>query len=136
MKYNYNKNRDGSKETFKKVKFSVIIPTYNRVEKLEKCLLALSVQNFYKKEFEVIVVDDGSTDQTEEMIKRHQENKNLIIRYFVQKHQGAAAARNLGIKEAEGEIVLFIGDDIIPKREFLQEHMTFHRENPDVNVLL
>ncbi len=99
--------------------FSVIIPTYNRLPILQKCLIALENQTF--SDYEIIVVDDGSTDKTIEWIT---ENKDILphVKIFLQEHQGAAAARNLGIKKAQGEIIVFIDSDLIVTEIFLEAH--------------
>lgn len=112
----------------KKYKISVIIPTYNRSDKLLICLRHLNEQNFPREDFEIIVVNDGSTDNTEAELKKLN-YKNLS--FFTQKNSGQGNARNLGIEKAKGEIVIFIGDDIFPTKNFLKTHYEFHKENPE-----
>ena len=85
------------------MKLSVVIPTHNRHEILKEALARLSATHFPKDEFEVIVVDDGSTDNTEEALKPYLGR----IRYIKQQNQGRAAARNTGISEAKGELIAF-----------------------------
>ena len=109
---------------------SVIIPTYNRLEKLEKCLNALKKQSLSQDSFEVIAVDDGSTDDTPHFLKSCSEQwPNL--RFLTQKNSGQGVARNKAIQQAQGQIILFIGDDIYGTPEFLEKHIQFHQENPD-----
>ena len=105
---------------------SVIIPTYNRKEFLERTLRAYSDQTYPEDKFEVIVIDDGSTDCTEQIVKSLVVGSNYKLRYFKQDNKGPAAARNLGIKEAAGEIVLITGDDCIPDPKLIEEHMRYH----------
>ena len=95
-------------------RLSVVIPTYNRVERLTKVLSALAKQTVARCEFEVIVVSDGSTDGTDEYL----ENVDLPYRlvYSRQPNTGPSAARNHGTRLATGEIVLFIDDDVLPDR--------------------
>src|SRR3989337_4078650 len=91
--------------------FSIIIPTHNRSAILRKCLDALAVQTFSSNGFEVFVCDDGSTDDTEEIIKGYSSPYKLT--YLRQNNQGPASARNRGIRKARGEYLLFLNDDAI-----------------------
>ena len=116
----------------KSLSLSVIIPTYNRKDVLSRSLSALFSQT-YKGEYEIIVINDGSTDGTEKEMKRIMKNAPVSLKYFRQKNKGAAAARNVGIKNAEGKILLFIGDDIIPTPNLLEEHINYHNRYPEKN---
>jgi glycosyltransferase involved in cell wall biosynthesis len=102
------------------LEFSVIIPTYNRSDILGRCLQTVLEQSAYRSAYEVIVVDDGSTDDTEQVVARFADEER--VRYFRQSNAGPAAARNLGIREARGELVLFIGDDILVPPNLLELH--------------
>ncbi|HMS85141.1 MAG TPA: glycosyltransferase [Nitrospira sp.] len=110
------------------VKLSVIMPTYNRETILRKTLLAFASQTASPDQFEVIVVDDGSSDDTFRMLERFK--APFALRVFTQQHQGANAARNLAIREAQGELVLITGDDMIPEPAFVEAHLKFHAEHP------
>jgi glycosyltransferase involved in cell wall biosynthesis len=92
--------------------FSVILPTYNRRRELERCLKSIKSQTF--QDFEIIVVDDGSSDDTDEFIDAYHPD----VRYFHQQNRGVARARNLGMEKAEGNYFAFIDSDDIwyPKR--------------------
>ncbi len=92
--------------------FSVVIPTYNRKELLAKCLEALRVQSINPMLFEVIVVDDGSTDGTQTMLR--QEKFPFEFRAIAVSNGGASAARNAGVGIAAGTFVAFTEDDVIP----------------------
>lgn len=116
------------------ITLSVIIPTYNRKEILDKCLEALFKQTCSNSNFEIIVIDDGSHDGTDNIVKAALERSPVEVKFFKQENKGPAAARNAGIKSARGEIVLFIGDDIIASPTLLEEHLNRHRENPDDRV--
>ncbi|MFQ5842317.1 MAG: glycosyltransferase family 2 protein [Thermodesulfobacteriota bacterium] len=108
---------------------SVIICTYNRKEVLKKCLDALFLQDFPSLSYEVIVVIDGSTDGTETMIREIR--SPCRFKWMNQENRGPAAARNRGAKEAEGEVLLFLDDDIIGVPELITEHVKSHQaENP------
>lgn len=84
---------------------SIIIPSYNRNLLLKRALQSVYNQTF--SGFEVIIVDDGSTDQTDKMIK----NNFSSVRYFYQSNQGVSSARNYGIEHAEGEWIAFLDSD-------------------------
>jgi glycosyltransferase involved in cell wall biosynthesis len=105
--------------------FSVVIPTYNRQPILEKCLKALESQQLSPlsviTDYEVVVVDDGSTDGTVEWLQHHQNEFSHVI-IIEQNHQGAAAARNLGVEKASGDTIIFIDSDLVVTETFLQSH--------------
>jgi len=103
--------------------FSVVIPTYNRQPILEKCIHALENQVIPDRQlitdYEIIIVDDGSTDDTIAWLKQ---KSFPHVRYFQQYHQGPATARNLGVENAKGEIIVFIDSDLVVTENFLQAH--------------
>ena len=109
----------------KTVFFSIVIPTYNRLPILEKCLRALESQELsnknYIEDYEVVLVDDGSTDGTLNWLTA---NKDEFphVRCFEQNHAGPAAARNLGVEKAQGDIIIFIDSDLVVLSNFLQAH--------------
>ena len=107
----------------KKMFFSVVIPTYNRKPILEKCIHALENQVIPDRQlitdYEIIIVDDGSTDDTIAWLKQE---SFPHVRYFQQNHQGPATARNLGVENAKGEIIVFIDSDLVVTENFLQAH--------------
>lgn len=103
--------------------FSVIIPTYNRKPILEKCLRAIEQQQFDQAVagYEVVLVDDGSTDGTIDWFQQHQRDFPNV-RLLCQDHQGPAAARNLGVEAAIGDVIVFIDSDLVVTDRFLQAH--------------
>ncbi|MEH2250472.1 glycosyltransferase family 2 protein [Nostoc sp.] len=105
--------------------FSVVIPTYNRQPILEKCLCALEMQELSKPSavsgYEIVLVDDGSTDGTLDWLAEHKEEFRHV-RWFQQDHAGPAAARNLGVKQALGDTIIFIDSDLVVLDNFLQAH--------------
>jgi len=115
---------------------TVVIPTYNRKDILKKCLKALFTQTYPYSNYEVIVIDDGSTDGTRKMVKTMINDSPCKLRYFKQENKGPAAARNVGIRKSEGEIILFIGDDIVVKYTFIEEHIKFHKEHREKIAVL
>ena len=104
---------------------SIIIPTFNRREILFYCLKALFRQTFSKDRFEILIIDDGSSEDIESLVKEFAQG--AFIRYFRQEKFGQARAQNLGIKEARGDIILFLDNDMISKRELVEEHFKFHQ---------
>lgn len=99
---------------------SVVIPTYNRKPILEKCLRALERQQF--PDYEVVVVDDGSTDGTVEWLRSYAA-EFPHVRLFCQDHGGAAGARNHGVEQAKGDTIVFIDSDLVVTDVFLQAHV-------------
>ena len=108
---------------------SVIIPTYNRKETLQLALAALSFQTLPASCYEVLVIDDGSSDGTEAFC-RAKTFPFGEIRYFHQANGGAGAARRAGVEAARGKILLFMNDDTIAAPTMLAEHLAVHRRNP------
>jgi glycosyltransferase involved in cell wall biosynthesis len=105
--------------------FSVVIPTYNRRPILEKCLRALEHQQLRADSvvsgYEIVLVDDGSTDGTLEWLESHK-SEFPHVRSLSQDHQGPAAARNLGVEQAKGDTIIFIDSDLVVTEHFLQAH--------------
>ncbi len=113
--------------------FSVIITTYNRADILNECLEAYYRQSVDERDYEIIVVNDGSTDHTAQIVSAFsKKHKNLV--YIRQKNQGQGIARNNGLKHARGEVVVIGQDDIIPTHDFLYEHQKFHYMYPQENA--
>lgn len=100
--------------------FSIVIPTYNRPLKLLNALKSLANQTF--KDFEVIVVDDGSTEDYKAIIGDG--SKDLNIRYYKKDNAGPATARNYGIEKASGRFIGFLDDD----DEYIDSHLSILHE--------
>ncbi|KYC40497.1 family 2 glycosyl transferase [Scytonema hofmannii PCC 7110] len=112
--------------------FSVVIPTYNRKPILEKCLRAMETQKLTNGNletrcgtcvdgYEIVLVDDGSTDGTLEWLETHK-SEFPHVRTFSQDHKGPATARNLGVEKALGDTIVFIDSDLVVTENFLQAH--------------
>ncbi len=108
---------------------SIVIPTYNTHGVLSECLRGLAEQGSDTSGCEVIVVNDGGKD--EDPASLHRFGDKLAIRYVRQDHQGPAAARNLGIRMARGDIVAFLDDDSVPLKDWLERTITAWQETPE-----
>ena len=97
---------------------TVIIPTYNRGKTLSKCIDSILQQDYPQDKFELIIIDDGSTDDTHELLKKYEKKPGFS--YFFQKNKGPSSARNLGINNSRGEIICFIDDDCIAEKNWLK----------------
>ncbi len=113
------------------MKVSVIIPTYNRKSYLLNAIDSVMNQTF--KDYEIVVVDDGSTDGTKEALALLV-NSNLI-KYYYQINGGPSKARNLGIKQAQGEYIAFLDSDDLWLPTKLEAQMEYLRLNPTLKVV-
>lgn len=100
------------------MKFSIIIPVYNRPEEIKELLDSLVVSD-YKKEYEIVIVEDGSTIDSKEVVRQF--SNQLNISYYFKENSGPGDSRNFGMKKAKGDyFIIFDSDCIIPK-EYLNE---------------
>lgn len=105
-------------------KFSIIVPVYNVEKYIKKCLDSIFAQTL--KDFEVIVINDGTKDKSIELIK------NYDVKIINQKNQGLSAARNRGVKESRGEYLLFLDSDDYLEKDTLKELNESFKNNPDI----
>ena len=117
------------------MRFSVVIPTYRRRQTLERVLDAWELQEPADLPFEVIVVDDGSGDGTTGVLAARRPHR-FHYRFTSQPNGGPARARNRALDMAQGEIVLFTGDDIEPAPDLLAEHDRGHLEEDDHRIAI
>jgi len=103
---------------------SVIITTYNRAQLLEQAIESVLAQSY--KNFEVIVVDDGSEDETSRIVKRFK------VKYIFQKNSGISKARNTGVEFSKGRLIAFLDSDDLWKPEKLKIQKKFMDENPHI----
>ena len=103
---------------------SVIVTTYNRRELLSRCLQLLAEQDCPRSEYEVVVVVDGSTDGTQELLRSLQ--TDVAVRVIDQPNRGLAAARNAGLSAAAHKVVLFLDDDLMCAPQVISEHIRAH----------
>lgn len=111
---------------------SVIIPTYNRKESLLRALESLSRQTYPANHFEVIVVDDGGSDGTEDALRTA--SYPFPLRYLRQPHLGVGAGRQLGLDEAAGALLLYLDDDMVCEPAVIAEHVATHAMHPKAVV--
>ncbi len=114
---------------------SVVIPTHDRRETLALCLRALQEQDG-RGSFEVVVVDDGSTDDTADFLTGAAAREPHRLRFLRQLNSGPAVARNAGVALARAPIVLLLDDDILARPGLLREHLDWHRQHPDSRMAL
>lgn len=112
--------------------FSIVIPTYNRPERLANCLKAIANFDYPRDRFEVIVVDDGSKTPLDSVVAPLQNQINLKL--FRQENAGPATARNRGAKEARGEFLVFTDDDCQPLSNWLEQFAVSLATAPEAMV--
>ncbi len=111
---------------------SVVVPTHNRAHELRECLLGLAAQSLSAEQFEVIVVDDGSSDDTLQVVESVRCNSSVKLRYVFQSILGPSAARNLGIEMAQAELIAFTDDDCRANPCWLERLLHALPEDPKV----
>ncbi len=110
----------------------ILIPTFNRMNDLKEALARLERQTF--RDFEVVIVDDGSTDETRQMVEAYQAQAPYPLVYLRQTNAGPATARNLGVRHMNAPVCLLIGDDIFASPELVEQHLKLHRDQPQVEA--
>jgi GT2 family glycosyltransferase len=110
---------------------SVIMPCYNQAYNLTKILRAYEEQSTGEP-FEVIAINDASQDETYSILNSFHTSRYELRVFNHEKNLGPAAARNLGIQSEKSPLLVFVGDDILPKQTFLQEHIAAHNRRPEV----
>ena len=115
-------------------KVSVVIPTFNRADMLASTIDRIERQSISRDIYEVLVVNNNSSDHTQTVL----EQKRAIypnLRAFRQAKPGAAATRNVGIREALGDFVLFIDDDILAEPDLIESHLRYHKESAEASIV-
>ena len=124
---------DGPSINLSELQLSVVIPTFNRKQSLLLALYALAKQNYPARQFEVIVISDGSTDGSAEAVREL--TTPYRLRFVEQKNSGPSVARNFGSRLACAPVVVYVDDDIEPVPQFLEHHARAH-EQDDQLVLI
>lgn len=112
--------RSAPEPSQQRIRASVIVPTYNSADTLAICLDALTTQDFPRDDYEIIIVDDGSSDNTADVVNRYS-RLTPPVSYVKQPNQGPASARNLGARRARGDLLVFTDADCAPERNWLTE---------------
>ena len=113
---------------------SIIISTYNRAEALVPTLAALARQDLASDQYEVLVVDDGSTDDTPRVLST-QETPYALRTFRLPSNRGVSAGRNLGIRAAVGKYLIFLSDDLIVSDNFVSTHSGLHERFSDAWIV-
>ncbi len=113
-------------------RISVMLPTFRRVDALQRTLASLEAQSLATADFEIVVVDDGSRDGTESFLQEFAGKTEINFNYLVlAENGGPARARNFGLSRCRGDVVLIIGDDIEPAADLVERHLRFHGRHPE-----
>lgn len=132
--YSLEKDKIKSKVAKKNLPFvSVIAPAYNEGEKVILSVESIKKLDYPQNKIEIVIVDDGSTDNTYEVAKSLV-GKN--IRAFTQKNKGKAAAVNLGIKKCKGELIVVLDADTMMKEDLLRRAVPYFRDDPSVGIVV
>lgn len=111
---------------------SVVIPTYNRSQALRRCLKAFEEQDFERNHFEIIVVDDGSPTPCAQAVEDFQ--RTLPLTLLRQDNAGPATARNTGVTQARGKLLVFTDDDCVPRPDWLSQLAKSAESNPGAAI--
>ena len=98
--------------------FSIIIPVYNRPQEIDELLLSLTQQDFTDK-FEVVIIEDGSTNRSDEIVEKYKDE--LEIQYFFKENSGPGGSRNFGMEKATGNYYIILDSDVIVPKQYLSE---------------
>jgi len=113
-----------------KITISIITPSFNRQDELKHLIRSIQEQTIDHQSFEHIISDDGSTDGTRDLILKLQKEVDFPLRFIEQENQGPGAARNHGIKEAKGELLLFIDSDCEAHPKWAETIYNEYKTNP------
>ncbi len=107
---------------------SVVVPTFNDAGVLRHTLACLAAQSVASSAYEVIAVDDGSTDDTPAIVAAAAGGRTRIRGVRLERNSGRSAARNAGIRAAQASVIVFVDSDILVRPDFLQHHLAMHRD--------
>ncbi len=117
-------------------KLTVVVCTYNREKYIGECMSHLTKQTVDKGLYEILIINNNSTDRTESVIENViKQNTSVDFRYFVEKNQGHTYSRNHGIRESKGEIIAFIDDDAFVHKDYCQAIISFFEQNPTIMAI-
>lgn len=107
-------------------RLSVVIPTYNDARLLWHAIAHLADQTLARSAYEIVVVDDGSTDETPHVIAAATGHGVTVRAVRLERNRGRSAARNAGIRAAQAPLIVFVDSDVLVVQEFLQRHLEIH----------
>lgn len=111
--------------------FTVILCTYNRDKYIYNVLKSVAENDFPRSEYEIVLVNNNSTDNTEAECRRFQADfPDITFRYFIETQQGLSYARNCGIRNAQGDLLVYVDDDATVNKEYLRTYADFFAQNP------
>jgi glycosyltransferase involved in cell wall biosynthesis len=116
------------------LKVSVVIPTKNRSALLAQTLERIESQTLPHEQFEVIVIDNDSTDDTRNVLEQRSRIYSNL-RFGMQEKPGAAATRNVGLRMARGELLLFVDDDVQAEPGLIESHLAYQEKNPGASII-
>lgn len=117
------------------MKFSVIFCTYNREKYIYNAMKSIAEQDFSRQDYEVVLVNNNSTDSTESICRQFESDySEVVFRYFVETNQGLSYARNRGVEESRGDILVFVDDDATVFDHYLSSIASFFDSHPEVNA--
>lgn len=112
------------------MKYSIIIAVYNRLDEVKELLASAELMPFDRNAFEILFVDDGSTDGFKEYIETYNSKTGLITRAIFQQNQGPGKARNFGMENATSDYFIFVDSDCMFPSQWLQEIDSYLTQNP------
>lgn len=112
------------------INLSIIVPVYNTSQYLKKCLNSILVQA--KEQIEIIVINDGSNDNSEEIIQKYKNENPNLIKYYKKENTGIADTRNFGISKARGKYILFVDSDDYIKENLIEELEKYIDKDMDI----
>jgi len=118
----------------KTVKISVVIPSYNYAKYIAMCINSVLVQSI--SDYEVIIIDDGSTDDTKAIVNEIiNDSPNIDIKYIHQTNQGVSIARNTGVDNSSGDYIWFLDSDDALLPNAFEDALEFINENPNLDMI-
>lgn len=116
------------------MKFSILVPVYNVEKYIEQCVDSLLSQSY--QDFEIILVDDGSTDSSGEICDRYEKENPETIKVIHKKNQGLVSARDAGIKSASGDVAIFVDSDDFVESDLLATVTDSFKKHPDADMVI
>lgn len=111
---------------------SVIICTYNREKYIRPLLESLAANTLEKDQYEIVLVDNNCTDNTQQVCQQYtKEHADVMFRYVVEAEQGLSAAKNKGLQEAKGDIIVYVDDDALVDTHYLKDYADWFERHPE-----